>query len=200
MDGNKVAWERPAKEDLFLLLACLSSLPSPDAQTQCGCLITTLDNRVLGTGYNGFPRGCNNDRLPNTRPDKYPWVSAGHSERNAVNNCVVSPRATGGIAYASCNCCFDCTCHLWNNGVEKIYEVVGFSNPVMCQTSKDEELKRQLQYELMLEGKTLEIIKVTKESIGKIFHREQLVKILTLFAQTGFDYELIDDFAKRIFA
>lgn len=197
---NKVDWPRPDKRDIFLLLACISSLPSPDSQTQCGCVITTLDNRVLGTGYNGFPRGINNDIIPNVRPDKYDWVEAGHSERNAVNNCILSPRFVGGgVAYVTGRCCSDCTQHLWNNGVETIYEVIGFNDPVMCKNGEDEERKRNLVYKLAQSGKTLDIIKVNPDMIGPVFHKDTLVKILKLFASKGFDFDLNPDFEETIF-
>lgn len=191
MEINKIDWPRPDVRDLFLLMACINSLRSPDAQTQCGCLLTALDNRIIGAGYNGFPRGLINEEIPNLRPDKYQWVNSQHSERNAVNNCVLSPKQVGGgIAYVSGNCCFDCTCHLWNNHIDTIYEVVGFSNPVMCVSGEDEDKKRQLQQKVFRAGLSLEIIKVTPNMIGPIFRKEQLIKIVNLFAKNGFDYSL----------
>ncbi len=197
---NKVDWPRVDVRDYYLLMACLTSLRSTDAQTQCGCVITTIDNRTLGTGYNAFPRGLINERIPNTRPEKYPWVNSQHSERNAVNNCALTPKQLGGgIAYVTGKCCFDCTCHLWNNGVETIYELIGFNDPVMIQNTDNEDLKRQLQMEIMEGGRCLDIIKVTPEAIGKVFRKEQLVKILKLFATKGFDFDLHPDFEQMIF-
>lgn len=191
MDSHKIDWQRPDIRDLFLLMACINSLRSTDAQTQCGCLLTALDNRIIGAGYNGFPRGLINEEIPNLRPDKYPWVNSQHSERNAVNNCTLSPKQVGGaIAYVSGRCCFDCTCHLWNNHVDTIYEVIGFSNPVMSSHNENEDLKRQLQQKIFRAGGSFEIIKVTPEMIGPIFRKEQLIKILNLFAKKGFDYNL----------
>ena len=86
---------------------------SHDLQTQHGCVITDKHNRILGVGYNGFPRGLNDSELPNTRPDKYPWMI--HAERNALSNCVVRP--DNGIAYVTGQCCNDCIMALWQEGV-----------------------------------------------------------------------------------
>lgn len=141
---KRVPIQRPEKIDVFLALACLVSSSSPDAQTKCGCVITTEDNRVIGTGYNGFPCGLDNDSLPNVRPDKYPWVNSQHSERNAVNNCILSPKQLGGgIAYVTGLCCFDCVCHMWNNGITKIYELIGF-NDVKMVNEEMQKLKQEL--------------------------------------------------------
>lgn len=96
---------------------------------------------MLGTGYNSFPREVDNTKLPNVRPDKYPWMI--HSEENAVSNCVHSPREydEGGIAYVTGLCCFPCTRHLWQNGVTKVYQMDRISN--MIVGTSDENLKKE---------------------------------------------------------
>jgi deoxycytidylate deaminase len=85
-------------------------------QTQHGCIITDKNNRILGVGYNGFPRGLLDENLPNRRPDKYPWMI--HAERNALSNCVVRPE--NGIAYVTGQCCNDCIMALWQEGITKV--------------------------------------------------------------------------------
>jgi dCMP deaminase len=100
----------------YIGLAHIVSKKSHDTQTQHGCIITDRKNRVLGLGYNDFPRGLKDDNLPNTRPEKYPWMI--HAERNALANCVVRP--DGGIAYVTGQCCNDCIMSLWQEGVETV--------------------------------------------------------------------------------
>lgn len=107
---------RPSWIDYFLGLARIVSQRSHDIQTQHGCVITDRNHRILGVGYNGFPRGLLDDNLPNTRPDKYPWMI--HAERNALSNCVVRP--DNGIAYVTGQCCNDCIMALWQEGVTKV--------------------------------------------------------------------------------
>lgn len=109
---NKLSWI-----NFYIGLACVISKKSPDSQTQHGCVITDKFNRVLGVGYNGFPRGANDSRLPNTRPDKYMWMF--HSERNALANCEHRPE--GGIAYITGPPCNECLYALHQHGIKQIY-------------------------------------------------------------------------------
>lgn len=109
--------ERPNWTDYFLGLAKVVSHRSHDAQTRHGCVITDQNNRILGLGYNGFPRGLDDKLLPNTRPEKYPWMI--HAERNALSNCIIRP--DNGIAYVTGQCCNDCAMALWQEGVTTIY-------------------------------------------------------------------------------
>jgi dCMP deaminase len=107
---------RPNWTDYFLGLAKVVSQRSHDIQTQHGCVITDEHNRILGIGYNGFPRNLDDNALPNTRPDKYPWMI--HAERNALSNCTIRPE--NGIAYVTGQCCNDCVMALWQEGVRKV--------------------------------------------------------------------------------
>lgn len=108
---------RPTWTQYFLGLAKVVSLRSHDIQTQHGCVITDVNNRILGVGYNGFPKGLDDSQLPNTRPLKYPWMI--HAERNALSNCVIRP--DNGIAYVTGQCCNDCIMALWQEGIKKVY-------------------------------------------------------------------------------
>jgi dCMP deaminase len=107
---------RPSWTDYFLGLAKVVSQRSHDSQTQHGCVITDSHHRILGVGYNGFPRGLDDSNLPNTRPDKYPWMI--HAERNALSNCVVRP--DNGIAYVTGQSCNDCIMALWQEGITTV--------------------------------------------------------------------------------
>lgn len=108
---------RPNWTDYFLGLARVVSQKSHDVHTQHGCVITDLNNRILGVGYNGFPRGLKDDSLPTQRPEKYRWMI--HAERNALSNCVVRP--DNGIAYVTGQCCNDCVMALWQEGIKTVY-------------------------------------------------------------------------------
>ena len=107
---------RPDWTNYFLGLAKVVSQRSHDTQTQHGCVITDSSNRVLGLGYNGFPRGLCDHSLPNVRPDKYPWMI--HAERNALSNCAIRPE--NGIAYITGQSCNDCIMALWQEGVTTV--------------------------------------------------------------------------------
>lgn len=108
---------RPSWTQYFLGLAKVASQRSHDIHTQHGCVITDQYNRILGIGYNGFPRDLPDDLLPTNRPDKYAWMI--HAERNALSNCVVRP--DNGIAYVTGQCCNDCVMALWQEGIREVY-------------------------------------------------------------------------------
>jgi len=58
---------------------------SKDASTKVGCIIIGSGNNVLSTGYNGIPRGLDdNIEERHVRPEKYKWFE--HAERNAIFN------------------------------------------------------------------------------------------------------------------
>ena len=107
---------RPNWTDYFLGIAKVISQRSHDIHTQHGCVITDRDNRILGVGYNGFPRGMEDSSLPTTRPEKYHWMI--HAERNALSNCVIRP--DNGVAYVTGQSCNDCIMALWQEGVTKV--------------------------------------------------------------------------------
>ncbi|MEG2751894.1 MAG: cytidine deaminase, partial [Anaerorhabdus sp.] len=84
---NVLNWDQ-----YFMGLAHLSALRSKDPSTQVGAVIVDSTNRVVSIGYNGLPRGCNDDEFPWGREggmleSKYAFVV--HAELNAILN---SPR------------------------------------------------------------------------------------------------------------
>lgn len=108
--------QRPNWTNYFLGLAKVISQRSHDVHTQHGCVITDIHNRILGVGYNGFPRGMDDKKLPVGRPEKYDWII--HAERNALSNCVIRPDK--GTAYVTGQCCNDCIMALWQEGVGRV--------------------------------------------------------------------------------
>jgi dCMP deaminase len=70
-------------EEYFMSLALVASLKSKDPSTQVGAVI--IDNKtrkLVSSGYNGFPRYIDDDKIPQTRPEKYLYVV--HAELNAI--------------------------------------------------------------------------------------------------------------------
>ena len=110
---------RPSWTDYFLGLAKVVSQRSHDIHTKHGCIITDKNHRILGVGYNGYPKGLEDDKLPLSRPEKYAWMV--HSERNALANCVVRP--DGGTAYVTGQCCNDCIIALHQEGIDEVYMI-----------------------------------------------------------------------------
>jgi len=71
-------------DQYFIEFAKLTATRSKDPSTQVGSVIV-MDRVILSTGYNGFPRGIN-DNIPERydRPLKYKFMI--HAEENAILN------------------------------------------------------------------------------------------------------------------
>ncbi|MBR4462385.1 MAG: dCMP deaminase family protein [Erysipelotrichaceae bacterium] len=108
-------------EDYFMGLAHLSALRSKDPNTQVGACIIDSENKVVSIGYNGMPRGCNDDEFPWEREGgfldtKYAFVV--HAELNAILN---SPRSVKDCTlYVSLFPCNECAKAIIQSGIRKI--------------------------------------------------------------------------------
>lgn len=140
---------RPNWTDYFLGLARVVSQRSHDIHTQHGCVITDNSNRILGVGYNGYPRGLDDTSLPKERPYKYPWMI--HAERNALSNCVVRP--DNGIAYITGQSCNDCIMALWQEGIKKVYMANNHGTHLFDDNAKK-------RFDTFIEMSGMEIIKI----------------------------------------
>ena len=106
-------------DNIFFSEAVLWSRRSHDSETQCGCVLVK-NKTVIATGYNGFMRDINDSALPDTRPEKYPFMI--HAEANAVYNCAREGKSTlGARAYITAPPCTTCLQMLWQCGIHEIY-------------------------------------------------------------------------------
>jgi dCMP deaminase len=124
---------RPSWTNYFLGMAKVVARRSHDIHTQHGCVITDTKNRILGVGYNGFPRNVDDTLLPTTRPEKYDWMI--HAEKNALANCVIRP--DNGIAYVTGQCCNDCIISLWQEGVSTVMMIDDHGTHLFDKKSQD---------------------------------------------------------------
>jgi dCMP deaminase len=81
---------------MFMGVALLASARSKDYRARNGACIVTPDHRIVGVGYNGLPRGCDDaDPVYWSDDDEDPLHSRHsyvvHAEINATLNCVVLP-------------------------------------------------------------------------------------------------------------
>lgn len=107
--------------EYFRNIANQVKLKSKDENTKIGCVIVNVDNTIISTGYNSFPRGIN-DNVPERqeRPEKYFFIE--HAERNAIyNSARTGLSIVGCTMYLSCGIpCADCTRGIINAGIVKI--------------------------------------------------------------------------------
>jgi dCMP deaminase len=101
----------------FLELAKHIAEWSKDPSTKVGCVIVRPDKTIASVGYNGFPRGVNDEpERYNNREIKYLMVK--HAEENAVYSSKES--LTGYTAYVTHYPCSSCTGTLIQNGIKRI--------------------------------------------------------------------------------
>ena len=109
-------------KEYFLNIAEQVKLKSKDESTQIGAVVVGVNNEILSTGYNSFPRGLN-DLKPERqlRPEKYYWIE--HAERNAVYNAALSGISlkNSTIYLTSGLPCMDCARGIVNSGIKKVF-------------------------------------------------------------------------------
>lgn len=105
----------------FLELAESVSKWSKDPSTKVGSIIVDSKRRVIGLGYNGFPRGVKDtDDRYNDRETKLLFVC--HAERNALDNAPGS--VEGATLYATMFPCNECCKSIIQKGISRIVTFV----------------------------------------------------------------------------
>ena len=104
----------------FIEIADILSGWSKDKSRGVGAVIADDNQRVIAVGYNGFPRGANDD-LPerHERPAKYLWTE--HAERNAIYSAAShGSRTSGCTIYLRWYPCCDCARAIIQSGIKKV--------------------------------------------------------------------------------
>lgn len=96
---------------------------SKDRSRSCGAVIVDYRNVVVSIGWNGFPRGVNDDvDSRHERPTKYQWTE--HAERNAIFNAAANGHSTKGCTmYLSWYPCADCARAIIQSGILRIVSI-----------------------------------------------------------------------------
>ncbi|XP_077250356.1 cytidine/deoxycytidylate deaminase family protein [Tasmannia lanceolata] len=112
-------------DDYFMAIAFLSAERSKDPNRQVGACLVSQNGIILGIGYNGFPRGCSDDKLPWAKKSitgdpletKYPYVC--HAEVNAILN-TNHASAAGQRLYVTMFPCNECAKIIIQSGVSEV--------------------------------------------------------------------------------
>lgn len=109
-------------DEYFMGVSLLAAERSKDPNTQVGACIVDDDNRILSTGYNGFPQGCSDDEFPWNRDEKlgetkYQFVV--HAELNAVLN-ARGKNLAGSKLYVSLFPCHECAKAIIQSGIREV--------------------------------------------------------------------------------
>jgi len=104
----------------FLDLATHISTWSKDPSTKVGCVVVGEDREIRSTGFNGFPRGIEDDeeRLAD-REQKYPLIC--HAEENAIMHAArTGVSLKGNTAYVTWPPCTGCSRSLIQAGIVEV--------------------------------------------------------------------------------
>ena len=130
-------------DEYFMGVALLAAERSKDPSTQVGACIVDESNRILSTGYNGFPKGCSDDEFPwNRNADegetKYPFVV--HAELNAILNNRGKSLA-GSKIYVALFPCHECAKAIIQAGINEVI----FLSDKYKDTVSDANSRRMLE-------------------------------------------------------
>ena len=104
----------------FIGLAQHISTWSKDPSTKVGCVVVGEDREIRSTGFNGFPRGIDDDeeRLMD-RGKKYPLIC--HAEENAIMHAArIGVSLKDSTAYVTWPPCSRCARSLIQAGIREI--------------------------------------------------------------------------------
>ena len=116
MREDYISWD-----EYFMGVALLSAKRSKDPVTQVGACIVNEEKRIIGIGYNGFPRNCDDRVFPWVREGKfldtkYPFVV--HAEVNAILNSTSNLK--NSTLYVSLFPCNECAKMIIQSGIKEI--------------------------------------------------------------------------------
>lgn len=109
-------------DEVLMGIAVLAAKRSKDPNTQVGACVADQQNRIMATGYNGFPRGVCNSTFPWGREGgvldtKYAYMC--HAEANAIDN-RGSHSLEGCKIYVTLFPCNECSKRIIQNGITEV--------------------------------------------------------------------------------
>ena len=135
MPKSNINWD-----EYFMGIAVLSSLRSKDPNTKVGACIVDKEHKVVSIGYNGMPRGVDDEKVSWNRGEgldsKYLYVC--HAEFNAILNTRNGAALEGCTLYVTLFPCNECAKAIIQTGIK---EVVFFDNKYKDTTGVQASLK-----------------------------------------------------------
>lgn len=117
--GSRINWN-----EYFMSLALLISSRSPSMKLKVGAVIVK-DNRVISSGYNGYPSGCKHISIHRDNHE----INTIHAEQNAI-----SDAARRGVAvqnstiYITHYPCINCCKYIISSGINNIVYLDDYKN------------------------------------------------------------------------
>lgn len=123
-------------DEYFMGIALLAAQRSKDPHNVVGACIVSEDNKILSSGYNGLPRGMDDN--------KFDWLSTGektgimkniknhyvvHAERNTILNYPGHMNdLKGSTLYVTWYPCTECTKEIIQVGIKRVVYLRMYSN------------------------------------------------------------------------
>ena len=111
-----ISWDK-----YYMKIASVVSERSKDPNTQVGAVLVSKDNHIIGTGYNGFPPGCDESPELWESPTKYDYVI--HSEMNTIIHSLGDTK--GSTLYTTLFPCNDCAKAIIAAGISEVFYLSG---------------------------------------------------------------------------
>ncbi len=109
-------------DEYFMGIAELSAMRSKDPSTQVGACIVDSEKKVVSIGYNGMPRGVDDERIPwghgEGLESKYLYVC--HAELNAILNARGGSNLKGCTIYVTLFPCNECAKAIIQTGISEL--------------------------------------------------------------------------------
>jgi len=108
-------------DEYFMTFAQVASKKSKDPSTKVGACIVDTENRVVGLGYNGFPKYCDDNIFPFVREGEFletKYAYAVHAEPNAILN--ATKNTHGCKMYVTLYPCNECAKLIIQAGIKEI--------------------------------------------------------------------------------
>lgn len=107
-------------DEYFMMVVNTIKQKSKDKATKVGAVIVGPDNEIRSVGYNGFPRGVDdNIEVRHERPEKYLWTEC--AERNAIYNAARMGTALKGCRiYIDTIPCTNCARGIVQVGINEV--------------------------------------------------------------------------------
>ncbi|CAD5218837.1 unnamed protein product [Bursaphelenchus okinawaensis] len=137
-------------DEFFVGVALLAAQRSKDPNTQVGAVIVDENKIIVGVGYNGMPRGCEDDEMPwgkdseDPLENKYYYVC--HAEMNAIVN--KKDSVSNATIYVTLFPCNECAKLIIQCGIKKVIYMKDKPQKNEMKASKRLFEKAKVQYEL----------------------------------------------------
>ena len=122
MDHEKHRQDYLSWDEYFMGIAELSALRSKDPSTQVGACIVDAKHKVVSIGYNGMPRGVDEEKIPwghgEGLESKYLYVC--HAEFNAILNTRNGEALSGCTLYVTLFPCNECAKAIIQVGIKEV--------------------------------------------------------------------------------